>query len=612
MLKQSRIIITSLREMIKILWDSSKKLTLLMIFNNLIRNGLWPIRALLVKKIIDVIVLSLKNGYENYQHLFWFYVGVFFIIFWSNRIWWPLNSYTQTLMLAKMSHHTKQRIISIMETVNLDFFSNSDNYSTYTRALAQAEDRRPIQAVNTMISFGSLIISFITAFSIMISIHIPITLILILSSIPSIIWEGKFHKKVFQFDQDTTKEKRFLSYIFSLFMSKDSSKEIRIFKTDKYLINKYDDTLKSYNNRYFRLINLKFKTDSLFWLILQLALMIGYYNIISETVSTGIALGTLSYFLAVASDLQNSLKEFSSNYNSLVQSSKYFDNILQFERDNMKVDNVLAAGYETIPATIHSIEFRNVTFTYPSSKDVILKNVSFSISNPQSVVLVGENGAGKTTLIKLLMGFYKPSSGEILLNHININKFKRDEYYRLFAVCFQDYMKYAFSLRDNILMQSQDYNEEEFNHIIEELDFKDVIEGLANKENTYLSREYDELGTELSGGQYNKIAIARAMAKISSYPDSIVVFDEPNAALDAKAEQKVFRLYEKITKERIGIMITHRLSTAVDADLILVLKDGELIELGIHEELINNNGEYASLFHLQAEHYITSEEILLS
>lgn len=602
-MKKIQELFNSISEMVKILWQSSKVLTLLMIFNNLIRNALWPLRALVVKKIVDIIVLSSENGFSTYQNSFWLSIILFFLLFWLNRIWWPLNSSTQTLMLAKVSNKARTRIISVMERINLSFFDYAENYDTYTRALAQADERQPINAINRVIGFLSLVISFFTAFLTMISINIPVTVILILSSIPAVIWEGRFNKKIYTFDKEATREKRLLEYLFSLYISKASAKEIRTFKTEKYLSEKYEFVWKEYNNKYFKLVNLKIRVDSLFWVILQCTLMTGYFLIISDAASDKIPLGSLSFFLAIAADLQGAIKNFGSSFNDIIQSSKYFDNLLQFERQNTVTKNSI--NYINIPETIESIEFKNVSFSYPNANKESIKDVSFTLRCPQSVILVGENGAGKTTLIKLLMGFYKPTSGEILLNGVNIQQYRSEDYFSLFSVCFQDYMKYGFSLKDNIIMANRKFNDKRFNEIISETQLENIIEHLPNKDETYLSREFDENGVELSGGQYNRIAIARAMAKDTP----IVLFDEPNAALDAKAEQNLFDLYARLTKDKLGIMITHRLSTAVTSDLILVLKDGKLIEYGNHSELMKHNGEYAVLFNMQSKHYTSNEEV---
>lgn len=583
-------------EITRILWSSSKIMTILLIFNNLSRNAIWPLRALVVKNIIEIILLSLNNSFEPYKITFIINMILFFVFFWLNRIWWPLNSYTQTLMLAKVSNNMKLRIIKAMENIELSFFDKSENYDIYNQALQQTDGRQPINTVNNILSLFSLVISFFTAFFLMISINSVVATILILSSVPSLIWENQFNKKAYEFDKDTIKERRRLDYIFGLFTGKASAKEIKAFRSDDYLVKKHADTLDNYNKKYFMLFNSKIKYDSLFWIILQIALMFSYYLIISQVSKSVLPISDLSFFLSIAVSLQNAIKKMGSNMNNIISSNRYLGNLLKFEIMNEKQfqnDTI------QLPKEIKEIEFKNVSFRYPSSNRDVIKNINFKIVAPTNIVLVGENGSGKTTLIKLLLGFYQPSEGEILINGTRLNKFDINEYHRLFSVCFQDYQKYGFTLRDNIVMADAAINENEFSKIVNSLSLNNLIESLPDKENTYLSREYDEKGTELSGGQYNKIAIARAIAKKAQ----IVLFDEPTASLDAKAERELFLLYKNLCSDKIGVMITHRLSTAVSSDRIFVLKDGELIEQGSHYQLMSRNGEYAQMFYTQSKQY---------
>jgi ABC-type multidrug transport system fused ATPase/permease subunit len=589
----------NIKEIIRILWEASKIMTLLLLFNNIIRNALWPLRGLVVKQIIDMITLSLEKGIESYQRPLALYILLFFLFFWLNRIWWPLNSFTQALMLSKIGHGTRMRIIKVMENIELSFFDKSENYDTYHKALELTNGRQPINVVNNILGLISLIISFVSAFTVMISINIPVSIILIISSIPSLVWENRFNQKLYNFEQETTREKRLLNYIFKLFTDKKSAKEIRTFRFEKYLSDKHEAILKDYNSKYFRLITSKIKIDSLFWILMQISLMASYFIIIASASEGRIPLGDLSFFLSVSIGLQNAIKNIESSFNNVIQSSRYIDNLTSFEKSYLNIST--KHGYKPIPETVESIEFRNVSFSYPNSEKAVLKNVSFKLSVPQNVILLGENGSGKTTLIKLLLGFYKPSKGEILLNGCNISDFDIRDYHKLFSVCFQDYIKYGFSLKDNIIMANSNIDDITFEQIIGKVQLLDLVRKLPYQEQTYLSKEYDEKGVELSGGQYNKIAIARALAKNSK----IVVFDEPNASLDAKAEQNLFNLYSELTKDKLGIMITHRLSTAVCADMILVLKDGKLVEHGTHDQLMKLNQEYAFLFNMQSKQYIS-------
>src|SRR5690606_4522210 len=256
---------------------------------------------------------------------------------------------------------------------------------------------------------------------------------------------------------------------------------------------------------------------------------------------------------------------------------------------------------QELPETIQTgFEFRNVRFSYPDSETEILKGVSFKIAAGEKLAFVGQNGAGKTTLTKLMLRFYEPTSGEILLDGININRFKMDEYQEFFGVIFQDFFRYEFTVRENIAIGD-----------IEQLDNKKKIENaaelsLANEVIDELSKGYDQQlgkrfykGQELSGGQWQKVALARAYMKDAE----VMILDEPTSALDAKAESDAFQRFIGLTKGKTSIIISHRFSTVRQADRILVLEEGKVLELGTHEELMENQGLYSQLFKLQAEGY---------
>jgi ABC-type multidrug transport system fused ATPase/permease subunit len=596
-MKKRKSVIYGIREMFQILWNSGRLMTCLLVFNNLIRNTLWPLRALIVGKLVDVIVQSSAEGFARYEKEFVIYSAAFFLLFALNRIWWPLNSYTQTLMLARISDRSKRMLMDVMEKTGLVFFDDPENADLYSRAQTQIDGRQPINAVNKTVGLISLTISFATAFVGMVSVSIPVTVILLLSSLPAVLWENRFNERIYEFDQKSVREKRFMQYLFAQLVDKRSAKEIKTFQAENFIGERHDASLHEYIRKYLKLVNMKFVVDIPLWLILQAALMTSYYMIIAKTGEGTLELGSLSFFLAVAVSLQDAIKNFGSSFNGIVKSGKYFNVFQELtrkeERDSEK------KTYVRIPEKIETIEFRNVSFSYPNLTEKAVDSVSFLLRNPQAVIMVGENGAGKTTLVKLLLGFYKPTSGEILVNGVNIDDYKPEEYFALFSVCFQDYMKYAFSFRNNILL-GEPGDEERYQKVVAESQLDEVLARLPDRDETYLSREFDESGTELSGGQYNRIAIARAMYRDSS----AVVFDEPNAALDAKAERNLFEIYERLTGNKLGIMITHRLSTAVKADLILVMKNGKLVESGTHQDLMQKNGEYAQMFSMQAKHYV--------
>ncbi len=583
-------------EMFRILWQSGRGLTVMLVVNSLIRNALWPVRALVVKDMVDLAAASWGQGSAAWQGNFMLDAALFFACFCANRVWWPLNSYVQTLLLARLGHESRVRIMAAMNGVGLSFFDCAENRDIYERALRQADDRQPINTVNSVMGFVALLVSFSTAFFAMAAVSVPVTVLLLASSIPSIIWEGRFNEKVYQFDQEAARERRRMDYLFSLFTDRTAAKEIRTFRAGPYLEEKRRKALEEYQGRYLRLAGGKLRVDGGFWLILQGALMLGYYLVISEVQGRGTAAGSLSFFLTVAVDMQDALRRFGSSFNGVVQGARYFDNLLELERTGRAQEE--AFGGRLTPERVETVEFPHVSFRYPGREEEALHDVSFTLRCPP-VMLVGMNGSGKSTLLKLLLGFYRPDSGEILINSIPVGEYDREQYYELFSVCFQDRMRYGFSFQENIMMGSPEMDRERFWEIVDQVQLGEVCEKLPEKERTNLLREYDEGGVELSGGQYDRLAIARAVAKEAP----VLLLDEPDAALDARAEETFFRIYDRLVEKRLGIMVTHRMQRAVSADVILVLKDGVLVEQGNHRQLMERKGQYEAMFRMQAERY---------
>jgi ABC-type multidrug transport system fused ATPase/permease subunit len=275
---------------------------------------------------------------------------------------------------------------------------------------------------------------------------------------------------------------------------------------------------------------------------------------------------------------------------------------------NEKKNIVSTADEPAIPKRhcAHKIEFKNVSFAYPGTDRRVLKNINLVINAGESCVLVGLNGAGKTTLIKLLTRLYDPTEGEILLDDRDIREYSVEELYKIYGIIFQDFGKYAFSVKENIAFGNVDaeMNMENIENAAKQSSAEDFIEKLPNGYDTPLMRIFESTGIELSIGQWQKISIARAF-----YSDSdILILDEPTASLDPMAEQEIYNQFETLRKGKTTIFVSHRLSSATIADKIIVLKYGEIIETGNHEELMNNKNEYYELFSTQAKHYFASKE----
>ncbi len=251
----------------------------------------------------------------------------------------------------------------------------------------------------------------------------------------------------------------------------------------------------------------------------------------------------------------------------------------------------------------YSIEFKNVSFKYPGTEQYVLKNLTMKLTVGEKLAIVGMNGSGKTTMIKLLCRLYDPQEGEILLNGVDIKKFKQEEYCRLFSVVFQDYTLYPFLLAENIAV-SRTYDSALVRKCLEDAGFGARLETLEEGLFTYLYKDYDDSGIEISGGEAQKIAIARAIYKEAPF----ILLDEPTAALDPLAEYEIYANFGRITGTKTAVYISHRLSSCRFCEKIAVFHEGELVQLGSHKELVaDKNGKYYELWNAQAQYYKDSD-----
>ena len=292
-----------------------------------------------------------------------------------------------------------------------------------------------------------------------------------------------------------------------------------------------------------------------------------------------------------------------------------FNALAEVIRNNIIVDdcrNYMSYGIReekdcvTIPnkGVAHEIRFENVSFRYENEKEDAIRNLNFTILKGQNIALVGMNGAGKTTLIKLMSGLYQPTEGRILIDGIDLEQLPRKEYWRELSVVFQDVFAFSFSLEDNVTCTTKEQAEQErFEESLRKADLLERVRKLPNKQETLLNKEIDPEGVTLSGGEMQKLMLARAL-----YKDAPMIFlDEPTAALDPIAESKMYERYHKLTKDKTSVFISHRLSSTKFCDRILFMKDGRIVEDGTHEDLLKQDGEYANMFWVQS-HYYQEEE----
>ncbi len=579
----------------KEIWRINKKLFVLSSICRLI-GALLPVIILWIGKIIiDEIILQSKLDLSDLTRL-WTYVGIEFgLIILSDLISRAIQL-TDSLLGDAYSIESSVTIIKKTNQIDISLLEDSEFYDKLERARIQTAGR--VGLISNALGEVQSLISIATLIAGLIYFEPYLIILLVLSIIPSFINEIWFSQQQYSLARGWTSERRELDYLRFIGANNQTAKEIKLFGLTDFIVDRF----KNLSQEYFELNKtLAVKRSALGFLFNVLGTL-SYYGayifIIYRVISGVITLGELTFLSGAFNRLTRNLQDFFSKFTRITESALYLKDYFEFidisiepkQTEDMPLPKKIKIGFE----------FRNVHFAYPDSDYDILKGVSFTINAGEKMAFVGQNGAGKTTLTKLLLRFYEPTQGEILLDGININRFKKDEFQEFFGVIFQDFYRYEFTVRENIAIGD-----------IDEIDNDEKIKNaaelsLANQVISEMKKGYDQQlgkrfyrGQELSGGQWQKVALARAYMKDAE----VMILDEPTSALDAKAESDVFERFIGLTKDKTSIIISHRFSTVRQADRILVLDEGKVLEVGTHQELMTKGSLYSELFKLQAEGY---------
>lgn len=580
----------------KEIWRTNKTLFLTSAFCRIVA-ALLPVAILWVGKLIfDAIIQITTHGEKDYSAL-WRSVAIEFILVVLSDLVGRAISLTDGILGDQYNINSSIKIIKKTNEIDISLLENSEFYDKLDRARTQTAGRVDLMSnvlgqAQTTISIFSLVIGLIYFEPYLI-------VLLVLSIFPSFINEVRFSQQQYSLARSWTSERRELDYLRFIGANDKTAKEIKLFGLTSFLVERFE-TLAT---RYFKLNkSLVVKRSSygfLFNVLGSISYYAAYVFIIYRVLSGGITLGELTFLSGSFNRLMSSLRDFFSKFTRISESSLYLKDYFDFLDIPSEYKNEKEVP---LPEKIKiGFEFKNVYFAYPESDNQIVKDISFVIKAGEKIAFVGQNGAGKTTLTKLLLRFYEPTSGEILLDGININRYNKADYQEYFGVLFQDFFKYEFSVKENIAIGKIDeINDYERIQKAAELSLaNEVVSELKYGYDQQLGKRFAK-GQELSGGQWQKIALARAYMKNAE----VMILDEPTSALDAKAESEVFERFIGLIKDKTSVIISHRFSTVRQADRILVLQEGKILESGTHNELMENKKLYAQLFTLQAEGYL--------
>ena len=519
----------------------------------------------------------------------------------ANRIVGRVENAVTRIAGEKVVRRVKLSIMEKAKDIDIGSYDLPEFYERLENANREAGNR-PISILSSTFSMVSNVISFVSYIAI-VSAAIPLAAVCIIAvSVPSAIVNFIYRRKNFSYMRFRSKERRQMNYYSDIMVNKDGVKEIRMFDLENVFINKYKQVFDGYYRGLRGLI-----LHESFWnvglAILSSVVNCIFYALIAAGVFAGkYMIGDYSLYTGALSSIATCVASLISTSATIYEGTLFIDNLISFMKTEKHVKPLAEPPRELRRGVSHTFVFENVSFAYPGTERKVIDNVNLTIRPGETVVLVGLNGAGKTTLLKLLTRLYDPTEGRILLDGVDIREFEPRALYDMFGIIFQDFGKYACTVSENIMF-GEVGRERDGKRIVEAAraaNAADFIDALPEGYETPLMRFFERTGIELSGGQWQKLAIARAF-----YSDSdILILDEPTASLDAIAEQEIYNQFEALRKDKTTIFVSHRLSSATTASKIVVLEYGKVIEEGTHKELMARGGRYHALFTTQAKHYL--------
>ena len=602
---------------VRLVWQTGRWILFLMILTAILTGILPIIGSLLSREILNELqnIISMRVATEvsgkSFVAVFWGSMVMFLLIFFF--LYRILNQAVNRLSTAvtriageKVVRHVKMQIMNKAKELDLASFDLPEFYEKLENANREA-GMRPISvmsstfdAISKTISLVSYIVILATAPNMWWTAPI-----MILISLPTAIVNFTYKHKTFLYMRRRSKDRRQMNYYSDLMVNKDMVKEIRMFDLGDQFIERYNGVFAKYYAGLRRLI-IRESTWQISLTVVSSVVNCVFFAMIAIKVFEGsIQIGDYSLYTGALTSIATTVAGLINVSANVYEGTLFIDNLISFMKEKPTVVPNVEEPVHIEEGKPHTIQFVDVSFAYPGSDRLVLKHINLTLRPGETAVLVGLNGAGKTTFIKLLTRLYDPTEGKILLDGRDLREYDLKDLYRMFGIIFQDFGKYAVNVADNIRFGDigRESDPEAIRRAAVESNADDFISRLPEGYDTPLMRYFEPDGTELSIGQWQKLAIARAFYSRSD----ILILDEPTASLDPMAEQEIFNQFDQLRHEKTTIFVSHRLSSATVASKIIVLEYGELIEEGTHRELMDKKGRYYELFTTQASRYLTEE-----
>ncbi len=582
-----------------LVWEADRTGTILMGLITVI-SAILPIsQAYVAKLIVDEVVNTVTNnlGVEFGLRATLPYLLIEFALITIGAALTQGRSLIEHILNARLGNQINTAIIRKALTLDLHYFEDAQFYDKLQNARREA-NFRALQMINTSFNLVQNALT-LASFAVGLFTFSPlVALVLFGATIPAFLAQTHFSRLQFRLLTWRTPESRRMSYLEHLLTVDSTVKEIKLFGLGEPLLQRYQELFWKFYAEDTALARRRSLISMLWGVLASMSYYGAYAWIVLRTVAGTITIGDMTFYLTLFRQSQSTFQGLFYNLNQLFEAGLFMENLFGFLDLTPQMDR--GSGRKVPRPIQQGIEFRNVGFRYPDREDWALRGLNLTILPDEKVALVGANGAGKTTLIKLLTRLYDPTEGQILLDGIDLRDYDLEDLRLSIGVIFQDFVRYQVSARENIgFGQIKDLADEaRILAAAERGGADEVVESLPQGYDTLLGRWFEK-GAELSGGQWQKIALGRAFMRDSE----VLVLDEPTAALDAEREYEIFQRFRDLTAGRIALLISHRFSTVRMADRIVVIEGGRLTELGTHGELLELDGTYARLFNLQAEGY---------
>ncbi len=583
------------RRALELVWSTNTGLTIALALLTLVAGVLPAGIAYVGSLIVDAVVGAIRgSGTETRVIELVILEGVLVALLAATQ---RGISLCQSLLRAQLGQRVNVMILEKALTLDLQHFEDSEFYDKLTRARREASSR-PLSLVMRTFGLAQNAVSLASYGTLLAHFSPWAVMVLLFAGLPAFVAEARFSGEAFRLFRWRSPETRMQIYLETVIGREDYAKEVKLFGLGPRLLERYRDIFRRLYKEDRALTIRRDTWGFVLGLVATFALYAAYAWIAVTTVRGAISLGQMTMYLALFRQGQSAVSAMLSSVGGMYEDNLYLSTLYEYLETRVP-ESAGTAVQGPLPQD--GVRFEDVSFEYPGSEQPALQHISLHLKPGESLALVGENGSGKTTLIKLLTRLYPPTSGRVLLDGMDLAQWDEAALRQRIGVIFQDFARYQMLVGENVGAGDERYFEDEarWREAAEKGRADEFIETLPGGYRTQLGKWFKD-GRELSGGQWQKIALSRAFMRTRA---DVLVLDEPTAAMDAQAEAEVFEHFRQLARGRITILISHRFSTVRMADRIAVLDRGQMVEYGSHEELMRANGRYAHLFTLQARGY---------